>query len=57
MPIDNARAIDLNHLVGEKLSSPIAWYDPNNESNKFVISEIDADSLETGITLTKASRY
>jgi hypothetical protein len=24
MPIDNARAIDLNHLVGEKLSSPIA---------------------------------
>jgi hypothetical protein len=57
MPIDNNRAIDLNHLVGEKLSSPVAWYDSNNENNKFVISEIDADSLETGITLTKASRY
>ena len=56
-PIDNNRAIDLNHLVGENLASPITWYDPNNENNKFVISEIDADSLDTGITLTKASRY
>ena len=56
-PIDNNRAIDLNHLVGENLASPVTWYDPNNENNKFVISEIDADSLDTGITLTKASRY
>ena len=56
MPVDNNRAIDLNYLVHETLSTPDAWYDPNNECNKFVISEISADDLDTGIVLTKVSK-
>ncbi len=56
-PIDNSNAIELNTNVdADKLSSPAAWYDPNNVNNKFVISEIDAEYLTTGIVLTKASR-
>ena len=56
-PIDNENAIDLNNnLVNETLLTPEAWYDPNNVNNKFVVSEISADDLLTGITLSKASR-
>ena len=56
-PISNENAIDLNKSIeSETLLSPEAWYDPNNVNNKFVVSEIDADYLTTGITLTKASR-
>ena len=57
IPIQHANEIDLNPAIAEdKLSSPLSWYDPNNVNRKFVISEIDADYLSTGITLTKASR-
>jgi hypothetical protein len=56
MPIDNNRAINLNPLLEENLLSAEAWYDSNNENNKFVVTEIDADYLDKGITLTKASR-
>lgn len=57
IPIQRANEIDLNaNIQDEKLSSPLTWYDPNNVNRKFVISEIDADYLTTGITLTKASR-
>lgn len=57
VPIQRANEIDLNAAVAEdKLSSPLSWYDPNNVNRKFVISEIDADYLATGITLTKSSR-
>ena len=56
MPIDNSRAINLNPLLEEDLVSADAWYDSNNENNKFVVTEIDADHLDKGITLTKASR-
>jgi hypothetical protein len=38
------------------LDHPINWYDINNINNKFVVSEIDADYLKTGITIAKASR-
>ena len=56
-PIDNENAIDLNNnLVNETLLTPESWYDPNNVNNKFVVSEISADDLLTGITLSKASR-
>lgn len=56
-PIDNENAIDLNnHLANETLLTPESWYDPNNVNNKFVVSEISADDLLTGITLSKASR-
>ena len=56
-PIDNENAIDLNNnLVNETLLTPEVWYDPNNVNNKFVVSEISADDLLTGITLSKASR-
>ena len=57
VPIQRANEIDLNTAVTEDtLSNPLAWYDPNNINRKFVISEIDADYLATGITLTKTSR-
>lgn len=56
MPIDNNRAINLNPLLEENLLSAEAWYDSNNENNKFVVTEIDAGHLDKGITLTKASR-
>jgi hypothetical protein len=57
VPIQRSNEIDLNPAIAEdKLSSPLSWYDPNNVNRKFVISEIDADYLTTGITLTKASR-
>ena len=56
-PIENSNAIDLNEYVDtDVLSSPMAWYDPNNVNNKFVVSEIDADYLSTGITIAKPSR-
>jgi hypothetical protein len=57
VPIQRANEIDLNPLIDEeRLSSPLVWYDPNNVNRKFVISEIDAEYLTTGITLTKSSR-
>ena len=59
-PIDNESAIELNPYIKDPLEdsllTPSAWYDPNNVNNKFVVSEIDADYLATGITLTKSSR-
>lgn len=60
--IDASTAIDLNTNIdstsenAELLSSSATWYDYNNINNKFVISEIDADYLKTGITLTNSSR-
>jgi hypothetical protein len=57
VPIQHSDEIDLNPAIADDLlSNPLAWYDPNNVNRKFVISEIDADYLSTGITLTKASR-
>jgi formylmethanofuran dehydrogenase subunit D len=57
IPIQRSAEIDLNPAIKEDiLSNPLAWYDPNNVNRKFVISEIDADYLSTGITLTKSSR-
>ena len=56
-PVDQSNAIELNSLINdETLASPYIWYDKNNLNNKFVISEIDADYLKTGITLTRMSR-
>lgn len=56
-PIDNGNIIDLNENDDEELlSSPLTWYNYNNENNKFVISEIDTDAMIKGITLTSSSR-
>ena len=55
--IDNATSIDLNeNNSDETLSNPYTWYNYNNINNKFVISEIDADYLPTGITIARSSR-
>ena len=59
--IENSIAIDLNTLEKdpseyETLEDPKAWYDANNTANKFVISELDADYLDTGITIAKTSK-
>ena len=50
-PLDNSTLIDTDSML-----DPMVWYDYNNVYNKFVISELDADSFEDGITLTKSSR-
>lgn len=60
-PVENDTALDL-HLAryslddSETLEAPRIWYDSNNVNNKFVISEIDADWLDTGIQITKSSK-
>ena len=55
--LDNSNIIDLNeNNDDETLSNPYTWYDYNNVNNKFVISEISADDLETGITIAKSSK-
>lgn len=54
--LDNNNVIDLNVAAGQKLSSSLSWYDYNNANNKFVISEIDADYLEEGITIARTSK-
>ena len=54
--LDNNNVIDLNIASGQTLSSPLSWYDYNNANNKFVISEIDADYLEEGITIARTSK-
>ena len=59
MHIPNNEQIDLNPLLTadeENLSSQLIWYDKNNINNNFVISEIDADYLSTGITIAKSSK-
>ncbi len=59
MHIPNNEQIDLNPLLTadeENLSSQLIWYDKNNINNKFVISEINADYLATGITIAKSSK-
>ena len=57
LPVARTTEIDLNPAMSDDLlSSPLTWYDTNNLNKKFVISEIDADYLTTGITLTKTSR-
>ena len=53
--IENSNAIDLN-AESETMATETIWYDYNNVNNKFVISEIDADYLATGITLTRSSK-
>ena len=59
-PLQSATAIDINLLLTgdekERLSNTKFWYDPNNINNKFVISQIDADFLEEGLTIAKASK-
>ncbi len=60
-PLQAASAIDINTVLlasddEEKLSDPKFWYDKNNINNKFVISELDAEYLKTGIVIAKASK-
>ena len=52
----NPEAIDQNTDSKENLASPKFWYDYNNINNKFVISEIDADYLDTGIQIANSSK-
>lgn len=55
--IDNATSIDLNpYNEKETLDNPYTWYSYNNINNKFVISEINADELATGITIARSSK-
>lgn len=57
VPIENNKAIELNpYVTKDNLLNPRSFFDSNNVNNKFTISEIDADYLDTGITLTKSSK-
>lgn len=53
--IDNSARLDLNIDAGETMQTERIWYDYNNVNNKFVVSEIDSDYLDTGITLARTS--
>jgi hypothetical protein len=59
-PLQAATALDINTILqgedAENLSQPKFWYDTNNINNKFVISQIDADYLDNGIVIAKASK-
>ena len=40
----------------KNIDSPAIWYDLNNINNDFVISEIDADYLDSGIKFSYSSK-
>jgi hypothetical protein len=53
--IDNSVALNINEYIGENLATPTIWYDYNNMNNKFVISEIDTNYIDNGITFANSS--
>ena len=53
-PIENSVALDLRNSY--TMESAEILFDKNNINNKFVISEIDADSLDTNITIKRESK-
>lgn len=59
-PLQTATALDINTLLTgedkEYLSDARVWYEPNNINNKFVVSQIDADYLDKGLVISKASK-
>lgn len=56
-PMNNETLIDLNpEDPSDTLADPHAWYLYNNINNKFVVSEIDANYLTTGIAIAKSSK-
>ena len=57
VPVQNALGIDMNKDDEyDNLMNSSNWYDLNNINNKFVISEIDANYLPTGVTIARTSR-
>lgn len=54
--LESSKTININTDLDENLLSPSCWYDYNNINNKFVICEIDPDSLKTGITIANSSK-
>lgn len=54
---DSTTMIDLNYNdETDTMESASTWYDYNNINNKFVVSEIDASYLTTGIKISKTSQ-
>ena len=53
--LDNSIKLNINEAAGETMQTEKIWYDYNNVNNKFVVSEIDSDYLDTGITLARTS--
>ena len=60
--MDESNAIDFKSVLNDyeyteqNLANPKIWYDPNNANNKFVISEIDAKALKTGLRIARTSK-
>lgn len=59
-PVKSSAMIDINYIKdserSETLASPKAWLDYNNVYNKFVVEELDADALNTGIIISSSSK-
>jgi hypothetical protein len=59
-PLQAATAIDINTDLtaedAEDLSQPKFWYDTNNINHKFVISQLDAEHIDKGVVIAKASK-
>ena len=57
VPMNNEIALDLNEKSdNDTLENPLNWYNYNNVNNKFVVSEINADYLTSGITIARNSK-
>ena len=57
VPMNNEIALDLNEKSdSDTLENPLNWYNYNNVNNKFVVSEIYADYLTSGITIARNSK-
>ena len=57
VPMNNEIALDLNEKSdSDTLENPLNWYNYNNVNNKFVVSEINADYLTSGITIARNSK-
>lgn len=55
--MSNDTMIDLNLAdPDDTLENPFNWFDYNNINNKFVISEINAEYLPTGVTIARGSK-
>ena len=56
-PVDQTASLIFNSDGNIKnIDSPAIWYDLNNINNDFVISEIDADYLDSGIKFSYSSK-
>lgn len=56
--IEDSLAIELNDTAAgqTKMSAPSVFYDVNNINNHFVLSELDINYLDTGLSIARSSK-